>query len=75
MEEGADHIVLEINTPGGRVDAAGNMARALRETDIPITAYVIDQALSAGAYIALNADEIVMADQRSTPCSTSARAV
>ncbi|MED3648184.1 nodulation protein NfeD [Halalkalibacterium halodurans] len=61
VEEGADHIVLEINTPGGRVDAAGNMARALRETDIPITAYVIDQALSAGAYIALNADEIVMA--------------
>ncbi|WP_017728396.1 SDH family Clp fold serine proteinase, partial [Halalkalibacterium ligniniphilum] len=61
VEEGADHIVLEINTPGGRVDAANNMANIMRNTEIPITAYVTNDAISAGAYIALNADQIVMA--------------
>ncbi|WP_236035089.1 NfeD family protein [Alkalihalobacterium elongatum] len=61
IEEGADHIVLEIDTPGGAVDAAGNIARLLRETDIPITAYIVKDAISAGAYISLNADRIVMA--------------
>ncbi|WP_100372387.1 NfeD family protein [Bacillus sp. FJAT-45037] len=60
-EQGADYIVLEIHTPGGAVDAAGDIARLMRNTDIPIIAYVTKDAISAGAYIALNADEIVMA--------------
>lgn len=59
--EGADHIVLEIDTPGGLVDAATNIANLIKTTETPITAYVKVQALSAGAYIALNADQIVMA--------------
>lgn len=59
--DGADHIVLEIDTPGGLVDAATNIASLIRNTETPITAYVKVQALSAGAYIALNADQIVMA--------------
>lgn len=59
-EDGTDHIVLEIYTPGGRVDAALHIAKIMRETDIPITAYVVKNAFSAGAYIALNADQIVM---------------
>lgn len=59
-EEAVDHIVLEMNTPGGRVDAAGEIAKTIRETDIPTTAYVVREAMSAGAYISLNADEIVM---------------
>ncbi|MCM3716872.1 NfeD family protein [Fictibacillus phosphorivorans] len=58
--DGTDHIVLEIYTPGGRVDAAIHIAKLMRETDIPITAYIVKNAFSAGAYIALNADEIVM---------------
>ena len=59
-KNGTDHIVLEIYTPGGRVDAALHIAKLMRETKIPITAYVVKNAFSAGAYIALNADEIVM---------------
>jgi membrane-bound serine protease (ClpP class) len=59
-EDGTDHIVLEIYTPGGRVDAALHIAKIMRETDIPITAYIVKNAFSAGAYIALNADQIVM---------------
>ncbi|WP_257008302.1 NfeD family protein [Bacillus sp. FJAT-45350] len=61
LEEGADHIVLEVDTPGGAVDAAGNIAGILRSTRTPITAYVVNNAISAGAYISLNADQIVMA--------------
>jgi membrane-bound serine protease (ClpP class) len=61
LEEGADHIVLNIDTPGGRVDAAGNIAKIIQNSPIPITAYIVNKALSAGAYIALNADQIVMA--------------
>lgn len=60
-EEMADHIVLEIDTPGGLVDAATNIALLIKNTETPITAFVTARALSAGAYIALNADEIVMA--------------
>ncbi|WP_373869401.1 NfeD family protein [Fictibacillus barbaricus] len=59
-EDGTDHVVLEIYTPGGRVDAALHIAKIMRETEIPITAYVVKNAFSAGAYIALNADQIVM---------------
>lgn len=61
VEEGANHIVLEIDTPGGLVDAATEIASLIRNTEVPITAYVVGKAWSAGAYIALNADQIVMA--------------
>ncbi|TLS39427.1 NfeD family protein [Pseudalkalibacillus caeni] len=59
-DAGADHIVLELDTPGGAVVAAGNIAEILQNSKVPITAYVKHKALSAGAYIALNADQIVM---------------
>ncbi|MBN8208337.1 nodulation protein NfeD [Bacillus sp. NTK071] len=59
-DEGADHIVLEIDTPGGAVNAADNIATIIKSTEVPITAYVADRALSAGAYISLNADQIIM---------------
>lgn len=59
-KDGTDHIILEIYTPGGRVDAALHIAKVMRESEIPITAYVVKNAFSAGAYIALNADQVVM---------------
>ncbi|WP_072887969.1 NfeD family protein [Ornithinibacillus halophilus] len=60
VEAGADHIILEIDTPGGRVDAAGGIATALQDQSIPVTSYIIQQAASAGSYIALNTDYIYM---------------
>ncbi|SDI85600.1 NfeD family protein [Alteribacillus bidgolensis] len=60
-EAGADHIIFEIDTPGGAVDAAGNIAAIIRNAPVPTTAFVTDEAMSAGAFIALNADEIAMA--------------
>lgn len=59
MEAGL--IVLEINTPGGLVDSAGDIAELMQSTNIPIVAYITGDAASAGSYIALNADKIAMA--------------
>jgi membrane-bound serine protease (ClpP class) len=57
---GADLVVLEIDTPGGRIDAAWQIVDAVRESTIPTAAYVNHRALSAGAMIALAADEVYM---------------
>ncbi|MGF7127543.1 membrane-bound serine protease (ClpP class) [Natronobacillus azotifigens] len=63
IDANADHIIFEINTPGGRVDAANNIGAMLQDINIPMTAYIRSQALSAGSYIALFADYIYMNPQ------------
>ncbi|WP_318615076.1 nodulation protein NfeD [Sporosarcina sp. YIM B06819] len=57
---GADAIILEINTPGGFTDAAWKIAKLMDETDLRVIAYINDKAISAGAFIALHADDIYM---------------
>lgn len=57
-EDNAAAVVLHINTPGGRVDAALAMKDALVDSKVPTYAYIKRQAYSAGALIALSADEI-----------------
>ncbi|MGE7905434.1 NfeD family protein [Peribacillus sp. NPDC094092] len=59
-EADADLVVFEVNTPGGAVDAAGEIAKLLSDSPIKTVAYVNNRALSAGAYISLSADEIYM---------------
>lgn len=59
-KEGAKAIIFEINTPGGFVDAAIKIGKLLSETKIKTVAFINQDALSAGAYIALNMDEIYM---------------
>ncbi|WP_010678172.1 NfeD family protein [Bacillus timonensis] len=61
-EKGADTIILEINTPGGAVDAATQIGKRIQESTIPTVAYVNNDAISAGAFIALNANEIYMSE-------------
>lgn len=68
-EEGANHIIFEIDTPGGLVDAAKNIASILQNIDVPTTSYVVSDALSAGSYIALNTDFIYMAPHASIGAS------
>lgn len=60
IEAGANHIIFEINTPGGRVDSANEIGSILQNLPISTTSYIISQALSAGSYIALNTDYIYM---------------
>jgi len=57
---GAEAIILEINTPGGFTDAADQIARLINESDLRVIAYINNKAISAGAFIALYADEIYM---------------
>jgi membrane-bound serine protease (ClpP class) len=59
----ADHIIFEINTPGGSVEAADSIGQIMQDISIPTTAYIRSRALSAGSYIALFADTIYMNPQ------------
>ncbi len=59
-EAGAEAIILEMDTLGGDVEAALEIGKLLRSSDIPVTVYIKGEAISAGSYIALNADQILM---------------
>ncbi|HYO79927.1 MAG TPA: NfeD family protein, partial [Bryobacteraceae bacterium] len=55
-------VLLEINTFGGRVDAAVAMRDALLRSQVRTIAYVNSRAISAGALIALACNTIIMAE-------------
>jgi membrane-bound serine protease (ClpP class) len=55
-------VVLEIDTFGGRVDAAVQIRDALLRTKVRTLAFVNKRAISAGALISLAAMEIAMAE-------------
>ncbi len=59
-ESGAPAVIIELDTPGGRVDAAWKIIDDLRDSEVPTYAYVNRRALSAGAMIALATDRIYM---------------
>ncbi|MFD2679941.1 NfeD family protein [Bacillus seohaeanensis] len=59
-ENNADVIVFDINTPGGLVDAAGDIGQLLDGVETKTVAFINNKALSAGAFIALHAEEIYM---------------
>lgn len=61
-EAKANAVVLEINTFGGRVDAAVVIRDALLRARVPTVAFVNKRAISAGALISLAAEKIVMAE-------------
>jgi len=57
---GATVVILDIDTPGGRVDAAEQIIDAIRDADIDVHAFINRRAFSAGAMIALAAKETWM---------------
>lgn len=57
---GAAAVYLDIDTPGGRIDAAERIADAVGASTVPVYAYVNPRAYSAGALIALSAKSIYM---------------
>jgi len=56
----ASAVVLDLDTPGGRVDAAERIADAVRASKVPVYAFVNPRAYSAGALIALSTSGIFM---------------
>ncbi len=58
----ADALILDINTFGGRVDAAVVIRDALLASPVRTIAFVNRRAISAGALISLAAKEIVMTE-------------
>jgi membrane-bound serine protease (ClpP class) len=59
-QEHARAIVLDVNSPGGLVDAAYDIRDALFSAQEPVVAYVGERAYSAAALITLTASRIVM---------------
>lgn len=57
---GAAAAYLDIDTPGGRVDAAERIVDAVRGATVPVYAFVNPRAYSAGAMIALATKGIYM---------------
>lgn len=57
-ESGAAAVVLDIDTPGGRLDAVLEMRRSLLESPVRTVAFIDATALSAGALTAIAATEI-----------------
>jgi membrane-bound serine protease (ClpP class) len=63
--DNAAAVVLDINTPGGRLDATFQIRDALLGAGVPTVAFINGDAFSAGALISLAAEHIYM-----TPGST-----
>ena len=57
---GMEFVVLDMDTPGGRVDAAERIADAIGDSRIPVYTLVNRRAFSAGALIALATRGIYM---------------
>jgi membrane-bound serine protease (ClpP class) len=59
-EVGAVALILDIDTPGGRVDAAEIISDALTDSEVPVYSLINRRAYSAGALIALSTSRIYM---------------
>jgi len=60
-EAKASLVILDVDTPGGRLDTAEEIGKRIREASVPTVAFVTGKAASAGAYLSLNAGGIAMA--------------
>jgi membrane-bound serine protease (ClpP class) len=60
LAAGASAVILDLDTPGGRVDAAERISDAIRDADVPVYALVNRRAFSAGALIAISTERVYM---------------
>lgn len=58
IEQGVDTVILDMDTPGGRIDVTFEMLKALDKFPGKTVTYVNDEAISAGALISAGTDEI-----------------
>ncbi len=69
-EQRATYFLMEMDTPGGRVDSALEIIDLILESKIPVAIYVTGDATSAGAIICLAADDVYM--KQATTIGTAA---
>jgi membrane-bound serine protease (ClpP class) len=78
LKEASDNqaaaVVLEINTFGGRVDAAVQIRDALLDSNITTIAFINKRAISAGALISLASSKIAMASGGTIGAATPVQA-
>ena len=60
-ENNASTIIFEVNTFGGRVDAATQIKDAILDSKVPTVAFINKRAISAGALISLSCEKVFMA--------------
>jgi membrane-bound serine protease (ClpP class) len=60
-EADAVAVIIEIDTPGGRLDAVIQMRDSLLNSKVPTVAFVNTTAFSAGALVAIASEQIYMA--------------
>ncbi|HNX83372.1 MAG TPA: nodulation protein NfeD [Bacteroidales bacterium] len=66
----ADFMLIHMNTYGGQVDIADSMRTLILNYDIPVMVFIDNQAISAGALIAVAADSIYMRSGASIGAAT-----
>jgi membrane-bound serine protease (ClpP class) len=59
-KNGARAVILEMDTPGGFIDAATQIKKAVLEARVPVITLVKNHAYSAGSLIALASDIVAM---------------
>lgn len=59
-DEGAVVVIFDVDTFGGRVDAATQIKDAILDSEIETVAFINRRAISAGALISLSCDKIFM---------------
>jgi membrane-bound serine protease (ClpP class) len=60
-EAKAAAVILDLDTPGGRIDAAERIVDAVQAARVPVYAFVNSRAFSAGALVSLAAREVFYA--------------
>lgn len=58
IEQGSDTVILDMETPGGRLDVTFDMLKAIEKFPGKVITYVNSEAISAGALISAGTDEI-----------------
>ncbi|MDE0834817.1 MAG: hypothetical protein OSA84_00525 [Akkermansiaceae bacterium] len=58
IEQGADTVILDMETPGGRLDVTFDMLKAIEKYPGKVVTYINTEAISAGALISAGTSEI-----------------
>ena len=69
--DGAQAIIFEVDTPGGRIDSAIEISNAIIGARVPTIAYIKGMgAISAGALISYSCDDLIMAPEANIGTAT-----